>query len=355
MEEYNRANVNRIKKIIIFVIVLLCTVPTILCIYLMVQLNRMEKKLDAYIEEQSTGAALVNQEPEGTLYNEENFAENMDEQAYDMLEKGTNETKQLTLKDVEGEEQPEWSGQPDRPQSEEPDDTYNTNDTDDADDTDDSDEEILNGKKVYLTFDDGPSVYTDEILDILKEEDVKATFFVVAKDASYNDKYNRIVAEGHTLGMHSYSHVYKTIYANLDSFKNDVDGIHDLLYDVTGVDVRYYRFPGGSSNTVSDVDIQECIQYLDEKGYTYFDWNALNGDAVTETLTAEELNENIMKYVHGNKGDSIVLMHDLSARHTTVEALPALIHTLKEEGYEIVPIDDTTEPVHHVKDEAQEQ
>lgn len=334
MEEYNRENVNRIKKMIIFIVILLCTVPTILCIYLMVRLNRMEKKLDSYISAPSVSktdgdADIYNQ----GLCNEEKFAEDMDRKAYEQIEKESAEAKYLTMQeDIDSVNQ-----------------TGET--TESVEQADATDGDILNGKKVYLTFDDGPSIYTEEILDILQEENVKATFFVVAKDESYNDDYNRIVSDGHTLAMHSYSHEYNKVYADLDSFKEDVDSIHDLLYDVTGVDVKYYRFPGGSSNTVSHVDIQSCISYLDEKGYTYFDWNALNGDAVTDKLTPEQLNDNIMKYVRNNQGDSVVLMHDMSARHTTVEALPELIHTLKEEGYELVPIDDDTIPVQHVKDQ----
>ncbi len=326
MEEYNRKNVNRIKKMILFVVFLLCTVPTVLCIYLSIRLNHVEKQLAAYTspteESQATAGDAVSVDAQlynDSLYNEEIFAENMDLQAYDQIEKDTSEITSLTL----GE-------------------NFN------------SGMENVNTKKVYLTFDDGPSEYTDEILDILKEENVKATFFVVARDESYYDAYRRIVAEGHTLAMHSYTHVYSSVYASLDSFKEDVDSLHDLLYDVTGVDVKYYRFPGGSSNTVSKVDIQSCIQYLDEQGYTYFDWNSLNGDAVTENLTPDELNANVMKYVRGNTGDSIVLMHDLSTKHATVEALEDLIHTLKEEGYELCPIDENTTPVHHVKDASTE-
>lgn len=337
MEEYNRKNVNRIKTVILIVIVILCTVPTILCIYLMIHLNRLEKKLDTYIQKEQTGSAIEDADVYAyneSLYNEENFAEDMDRQAYGQVEKSTIETNHLTMyEDLGNIYSPMEEALPDA--------IGNKND---------EGESILNGKKVYLTFDDGPSEYTDEILDILEAENVKATFFVVAKDESYNEKYKRIVNDGHTLAMHSYTHEYDKVYADIDSFKYDVDSIHALLYDVTGVDVKYYRFPGGSSNTVSHVEIQACIDYLDEKGYTYFDWNSLNGDAVTESLSKEQLNDNIMKYVRNNQGDSIVLMHDLSNRHTTVEALPDLIHTLKEEGYELVPIDDTTIPVHHVKD-----
>ena len=121
--------------------------------------------------------------------------------------------------------------------------------------------------KVYLTFDDGPSIYTDEILDILDRYHVKATFFVVGKDGSEAEAaLQRIVEDGHTLGMHSYSHKYKELYESLDSFTEDFARIRDDIYQATGVESVYYRFPGGSSNTVSNIDMHEFIDYLDSQG-----------------------------------------------------------------------------------------
>ena len=118
-------------------------------------------------------------------------------------------------------------------------------------------------KRAYLTFDDGPSDQTGEILDILKEHNVKATFFVIGRNERYYPMYKRIVEEGHTLAIHSYSHEYSTIYASYDNFVNDVEELRKLLYDVTGVDCRYYRFPGGSSNRVTQVPVNDLIDYLD--------------------------------------------------------------------------------------------
>ncbi len=203
-------------------------------------------------------------------------------------------------------------------------------------------------KRVYLTFDDGPSIYTGQILDILEENDVKATFFVIAKeDELYLPYYKQIIEEGHTLGMHSYTHDYSQVYASLESFQQDITQISDFLYEQTGVRPTIYRFPGGSSNTVCQVSMSECIAYLNEQGITYYDWNALNGDAVSEALTAEQMVDNIMESVRQNNS-SIVLMHDMQSRHTTVESLQLLIDTLKEEGYEILPIDEETPLIQHV-------
>lgn len=196
-------------------------------------------------------------------------------------------------------------------------------------------------KRAYLTFDDGPTAQTGEILDILKENNVKATFFVVGKDESYYDMYRRIVEEGHTLALHSYTHDYNTIYASKDNFVNDIEELRNLLYDVTGVTCNYYRFPGGSSNTVTNVPIEDLIEYLDEEGIVYFDWNALNNDAVMDGQSPEQLVSNILKDALAHD-DTIILMHDIECRHETVESLQMLIDRLREEGYELLPIDEDT-------------
>lgn len=204
-------------------------------------------------------------------------------------------------------------------------------------------------QRVYLTFDDGPSIYTGQILDILAANDVKATFFVIGRSEKYFEYYKRIVEEGHTLAMHSYSHEYKKIYASVDAFYEDLRKLQDLLYQVTGVDCRIYRFPGGSSNTITK-SIQPFIECLNEHDIIYYDWNALNGDAVSEELSPQKLIDNIMKNVRLNK-NSVVLMHDLQSRYTTVESLQDLINTLKSEGYTLLPIDEDTPLVQHVKAE----
>lgn len=207
-------------------------------------------------------------------------------------------------------------------------------------------------KRVYLTFDDGPSIYTGQILDILAANDIKATFFVIGRDSKYFEYYKRIVEEGHTLAMHSYSHEYKKIYGSVDAFAEDLTRLQDLLYQVTGVECTIYRFPGGSSNTIAG-SIQPFIGYLEEKGITYFDWNALNGDAVSEELSPQKLISNIMKNVRQNR-TSVVLMHDLQSRYSTVESLQPLIDLLREEGYTMLPIDDDTPLIQHVKPESAE-
>ncbi len=202
---------------------------------------------------------------------------------------------------------------------------------------------------VYLTFDDGPSANTDTILDILADNNVRATFFCIAQKGEANEKrYQRIVSEGHTLGMHSYSHVYKTVYADMESFQKDVTGISDYLYQITGVRPKFYRFPGGSSNTVSKVPMKECIRYLNQSGLTYFDWNAQNDDATGKSYTASQLVEHAMSSVKAAGNNVVLLMHDEQTKTATAQSLPKLIRQLKNAGYDILPITDATPLVQHV-------
>ena len=209
-------------------------------------------------------------------------------------------------------------------------------------------EEEENRKKIYLTFDDGPSSNTDEILDILKAYNVKATFFVVGKtDEASRKAYRRIVEEGHTLGMHSYSHSYEDIYDSEEDFQDDMKKLQEYLYELTGVWPRFYRFPGGSSNTVSNIDMQKLADWLTDQGVTYFDWNVASGDAVSRELPAETLLANCLAGIR-NQQSCVVLMHDAANKDTTVEALPEIISEIRlQEDAVFLPITDDTVPVQH--------
>lgn len=202
--------------------------------------------------------------------------------------------------------------------------------------------------KVYLTFDDGPSRNTDKILDILNEYGVKATFFVVGKDG-FEEQYQRIVAEGHTLGMHSYSHKYQEIYQSLDSYVKDLNQIQSYLYEMTGENSTIVRFPGGSSNSVSHVDMHELISYLNQHGLTYYDWNISSADAGKGYISASQIVSNVMNNVR--KYDSaVILMHDSADRNSTVEALPTIIEKILEsENTVLLPISDETTPIQHIQ------
>ena len=200
---------------------------------------------------------------------------------------------------------------------------------------------------VYLTFDDGPSENTPEILAILKKHNVKATFFVTGKEGEEAEEWYRdIVADGHTLGMHSYSHKYSTLYDSLDSFKDDFTKLSQKLEEVTGEKCWVYRFPGGSSNQVSNTDMNEFIDYLGEQGMTYYDWNVVCGDATSQIYTADELVQNVMTDVVKYK-NSVVLMHDAAEKDSTVEALEIILQKLEEMNAQILPITKDSPVVHH--------
>lgn len=204
-------------------------------------------------------------------------------------------------------------------------------------------------KKVYLTFDDGPSVNTGRILDILDSYGIKGNFFVVGTDSENLKKmYKRIIDEGHVLGMHSYSHKYSEIYASKDSFIRDLDRISDLVFEETGTRPRIYRFPGGSSNNVSRVPMKELMAVLEERGITYYDWNVLSGDATNPALPTQDIINNSLDNI-GYYEEAMILFHDLSNKTTTVEALPQIIEALLERGITIAPIDENTMLIQHNK------
>lgn len=204
-------------------------------------------------------------------------------------------------------------------------------------------------KRVYLTFDDGPSANTAEILDILAEYDVKATFFVVGDtDEEAKELYRRIIAEGHSLGIHSYSHKYGEIYSSEENFFEDFYFLSDYLYDVTGVRPDICRLPGGSSNTVSKIDMAEVVNKLEAQGITCFDWNISGGDADGHNLTSSQIAENVLNGVD-NFQTSIVLLHDGGDKAATVLAVRMILEDLTgREDLEIKPITEETPIILHI-------
>lgn len=202
--------------------------------------------------------------------------------------------------------------------------------------------------KVYLTFDVIPSENTDKILDVLQQYQVKASFFV-AGDKSDEAKaiYQRIVKDGHTLGMHSYSNQYSTIYSSTEAFEKDYNKISRYLKKVTGVDSLYYRFPGGSSNEISNVNMAEFVHVLNQKNITYYDWNVSAGDASSD-YTVDDVVTNVTEGI-ANYKTSVVLLHDGEDKSTTVDALGPLIEALQKMNAEILPIDENTKVIQYIK------
>lgn len=212
-----------------------------------------------------------------------------------------------------------------------------------------ADQTKIEGKKVYLTFDDGPSQNTEKILNILDQYNAKATFFVIGKTDDFSKQmYKQIYEKGHTLAMHSYTHKYDKIYKSVDAYKKDLTQLSDLLFDVTGERPKYLRFPGGSSNTVNKIGMKNIIRYVDAKGLTYFDWNVINGDATGKKLTEKEMVKNVISGVN-IYNNAIVLMHDGTGKEMTVKTLPTVLKKLKKMKVNILPINDTTVPVQHLQ------
>ena len=172
-------------------------------------------------------------------------------------------------------------------------------------------------------------------------------FFVVGtNNPELRSMYKRIVDEGHVLCMHSYTHKYNEIYSSVEAFTDDLDRIYTLLYEETGQEPLIYRFPGGSSNSVSKIPMSEFIKVLDDRGIVYFDWNVVAGDATNPMLPADQIIENSLCDLNEYE-EAMILFHDLANKTSTVEALPEIIEAIQARGIPIVPIDDTTMMIRH--------
>ncbi len=184
-------------------------------------------------------------------------------------------------------------------------------------------------KQIYLTFDDGPSTkVTGKVLDVLKEENVKATFFIVSdRVAGRENILRRAAEEGHTLGVHSASHVYSQIYASQEAFLRDVETCANVIERVTGIKPSVYRFPGGG-----DAHRSAYANLLRERGYRVVSWNAVCGDEEIPHASAETLLGESVKTAQG-KQPAVLLLHDSAPHRETADALPEIIRYFKEQGY----------------------
>ncbi|WP_416201116.1 MAG: hypothetical protein ACFWUD_02150 [Thermocaproicibacter melissae] len=193
-------------------------------------------------------------------------------------------------------------------------------------------------KTVYLTFDDGPSSLTKPLLDILDQYQVKATFFVVGvNDKNETRDLQEIVKRGHAIGVHSWTHNYRQIYASEEAFFADFDRMHKAILDATGVDTKICRFPGGSVNSFNAKTRREIIMGLKRRGYVYFDWNVCSEDAA-KAKTPEEIYQYALNGVHQHRV-SVVLFHNTAAKQATLQQLPRFLSTLKSEGYKFAVLD----------------
>lgn len=196
------------------------------------------------------------------------------------------------------------------------------------------------GPTAYLTMDDGPSKITVQILEILADYGISATFFVIGFNQSGDEHiYRCIVDEGHALGNHTYTHNLNTIYRSVEAFLEDLLRLEEHIHAQAGVRPDIIRFPGGSSNGVAEHGIlRELINIVQEQGYDYFDWNVDTGDA-NSFLPAGQLVGNVLTQVDRLQGgDAVILLHDGYVNHNTAEALPQIIEALQERGYHFAPL-----------------
>lgn len=205
----------------------------------------------------------------------------------------------------------------------------------------------VDSKTVFLTFDDGPSANnTVKILNTLKKYDAKATFFIVGEITEEKIPIlRRIIDEGHSIGIHSYSHNYEKIYDSVDSYLADFEKLWSQLYEKLGYKAEIYRFPGGSVNNYNYTICQQIIAEMYRRGFVYYDWNASAEDAVLTGQTSSEIKNKIVKGVLGNKKYSIALLHDSSNRDDSAEAVPKIIKALQKKGYTFEKLDRSVAPI----------
>ncbi len=207
--------------------------------------------------------------------------------------------------------------------------------------------QLAEKKVAYLTFDDGPSVLTEEVLAILKEENIRATFFLIGSQITTEEEelLKKMVNEGHLLGIHTYSHKSNEIYGSADAYIEDAKKTAQRIYEVTGEQPTIYRFPWGSKNCYVSGICDKIIEEMTKEGYEYFDWNVSAEDSIG-TPTKASILKNIKKDFEKYK-EPVILMHDSAINKATVEALPSIIEMLKEEGYTFGRLDERSKPYHY--------
>lgn len=341
-QEMRRKRIKLYKKIIVFFLLFLILLPTIFCVILFVRVGHLERQLNVLMamrvsetDDDLPGDTTQEAKTDRNInpdYVYANETESDTSTEAGIVDAAENETPELEERDsdkhVSGQPQDGVHG------------AYSETMIEEA---------LQDGRKVvYLTFDDGPSHNTERILDILDEYNVKATFFTIGNEAEeFVDVYKRIIEDGHSLGMHSYSHKYSEIYKSVEAFDADFNKVSGYIESVTGVAPKLYRFPGGSSNLVSAIPMENFIRYLNEKNVTYFDWNVSAQDAEGKELPVETMLDNIFKDI--NKKDiCVVLMHDSDDLGTTVDMLPELLKRLVEMDAVILPITENTTLIQHI-------
>ena len=166
----------------------------------------------------------------------------------------------------------------------------------------------------------------------------------------YGDYYQEILDDGHSLGIHTYSHVYNDIYKSLDSFVEDFDKMRNLIREKTGEEITLYRFPGGSGNNVVSPSVRkEIFEWLEKEGIQYYDWNVSSGDAEKKAPSAQKIAQNCIDGVK-NCNTAIVLLHDAGGKKSTIEALPLIIEGINQlDDTILLPMDEETVKIQQIK------
>ena len=199
-------------------------------------------------------------------------------------------------------------------------------------------------KKIcYLTFDDGPSKNSGQILDILAKYDAKATFFLIGSEIREENReiIKRIAEDGHAIGLHSNVHRFEELYAGVDVCTQDFEAQYNLLKKEYGIDTKIFRFPGGSACSYMNGQRQSYINAMRGKGYVGFDWH-VSGEDSYGNPTVWSIQKNIFEHIGGYERP-IILLHDINTGDATVGALPEILEKLKKDGYSFETLDTAEE------------
>ncbi len=206
--------------------------------------------------------------------------------------------------------------------------------------------EGMQKKVCYLTFDDGPSKNSEQILDILAKYDAKATFFLIGSEIREENReiLERIEEDGHAIGLHSNVHRFEKLYAGVDVCVQDFEEQYELLKDEYGIDTKIFRFPGGSACSYMNGLRQSYIEAMREKGFVGFDWH-VSGEDSYGNPTEWSIQKNIFEHIDGYESP-IILLHDINTGDATVDALPGILEQLKERGYTFETLDGAAEYIY---------
>lgn len=204
-------------------------------------------------------------------------------------------------------------------------------------------------KVIYLTFDDGPGPYTEKLLDVLDKYDIQVTFFVTDQFDENIDMIGEAYRRGHVIGIHTLYHDFNTIYSSVDAYFNDFQAMQDIIVAQTGQETNIFRFPGGSSNTISNFNpgiMTTLTQEATNRGLYYFDWNCDSGDAETNYGDSQSVFNRVTSDItYCDSNSYIVLQHDI--KEFSVDAVEDIINWGLDNGYIFRGLSEDTPECHH--------